>query len=315
MGQDGFSEVENANLKWLESKVLAREPWLLHAFSTRIGGSSRPPAQGLNLALTALHGQAAVERNREAFFRALHAGRFALAEIRQVHSARVYLVARNKRGKLEYRPSGFDLPRGSRAFVPQGDALVTGQPGILLSIRAADCVPILLADRRQRVVAAVHAGWRGALARVIEKTVGEMVRLFATRPKDLVAAIGPSIRACCYTVGDEVAEAFSARFAEGEKFFRQASRDRPEIGPSISFLSPDPPGHERETRSSFHLDLTAVAHDQLLHAGVLSKNIQTAQFCTACRSDLFFSHRKEGSHTGRMMAVIGIRPEAKKNGK
>lgn len=306
-----FTEVTKGNLKWLESKALARQTWLLHAFSTRIGGSSRPPTKGLNLGFTASDRRAVVENNRKSFFGALNARQFALAEVHQVHSARVYQVLDGTRHKVEYRPSGFVMPPGSRPFVPKGDALVTDQPGILLSIRSADCMPIFIVDRRRRAVAAIHAGWRGALARIVEKTVGEMIRLFDSRPRDLLAAIGPSIRACCYGVGDEVVNEFCSSFANGETFFRSAPEDRVETEPryQLLFLSSAPPGHGPQPAPTLHLDLIAAAREQLHSAGV--SNIHVAEFCTACRTDLFFSHRKEGDESGRAMAVIGIRPAAR----
>lgn len=177
-------------------------------------------------------------------------------------------------------------------------------------MRSADCLPVLLADVRRRAVAAIHAGWRGALAGIIEKTVGEMVRLFGSRPGDLIAAIGPSIRACCYEVGDEVENAFNGRYPNGEEFFRAAPHDKTETEIArrypLLFLSKQPPGHGPEPNGRKHLDLVAVARYQLLRAGLSTTRIKVANCCTACQTDLFFSHRKEGSGTGRAMAVIGI---------
>jgi purine-nucleoside/S-methyl-5'-thioadenosine phosphorylase / adenosine deaminase len=168
------------------------------------------------------------------------------------------------------------------------------------------CSPI----RGSAPLAAVHAGWRGALARIIEKSVGEMRRVFGSRPTDLLAVLGPSIRACCYEVGPEVVDAFTGRFAEGERFFVEpphGTRARSvEARYPALFLTQTPPGHARRAAAA-HLDLVAVAHRQLISAGVSSPRIAVADFCTACRTDLFFSHRREGGQTGRMMAVIGIR--------
>jgi hypothetical protein len=145
----------------------------------------------------------------------------------------------------------------------------------------------------------------------VEKAVGDLRRLFGSQPEDLLAALGPSIRACCYEVGQEVVDAFCGRFAGGEKFFRRDSpeggRWRASAGALVS-LSLYPPGHAPTVAPAARLDLVAAAQAQLLRAGLRAADIQTAPCCTACRTDLFFSHRKEGSRTGRMMAVIGIRP-------
>jgi polyphenol oxidase len=232
---------------------------------------------------------------------------------------------------LEYRPASWPLPQQARSKeadplgpsssgfdrlgpengdAPAGDALVTAEPGILLSVRTADCLPVLLVDARLRVVAAVHAGWRGALARVIEKTVGELRRMFGSEPENLVAALGPAIGGCCYEVGDEVVDAFRAQFIEGESFFCRPPRDREAAQfrsrYSLLFDTQAPPGHRRE-RARLHLDLAAVVQSQLTAAGLEPSAIHRSGCCTACHVDLFFSYRREGAQAGRMMAAIGVR--------
>jgi len=146
----------------------------------------------------------------------------------------------------------------------------------------------------------------------VEKTAGVMRRLFDSDPKRVVAALGPSIRACCYEVGEEVVSAFSGVFVNGEKFFRYTVREHssgvPAARSPILPLSSPPPGHGPEAHLVPHLDLVAAVRDQLQRAGIRPSNVLVADACTACRTDLFFSHRKEGKGTGRTMAVIGIRP-------
>jgi hypothetical protein len=186
---------------------------------------------------------------------------------------------------------------------------MTAESGVLLTIRIADCLPVLLADPHRRVVAAVHAGWRGALARVIEKAVGDMRCAFGSNPQALIAALGPSIRACCYQVGDEVVQSFHGSFTHADRFFRPLPKRLDEATDqySILFLTNYPPGHAPEHAPAARLDLVAVAQSQLANAGVNPAHVCVADFCTACRGDLFFSHRKEGGATGRQVAVIGIR--------
>ncbi len=273
---------------------------------------SKAPAPGLNLGFVESDRRANVEENRRLFFEQLRAERFSFVALRQVHSAQIYKVIRGKCGTPEYRPSGFAAPPRLDDRLPAGDSLLTDEAGFLLCVRSADCLPVLLVDPRRRAVAALHAGWRGALERIVEKTVGEMRRLFESRPRDLLAAIGPSIRVCCYEVGEEVLEAFRGRFKKADAFFQEpplgdaaSSLGRPY---SLSFLSAQPPGRAEDKTKKFRLDLVALAREQLQSAGLKSPNIQVLDFCTSCRTDLFFSHRKEGSQTGRMMAVIGIRP-------
>jgi YfiH family protein len=310
LGRQAFKIVSSGGLAWLESLRLSKLPWLVHAFSTRRGGRSRSPCAGLNLGFTEWDRRKQVELNRRRFLTQIDAPGFALASLRQIHSALAFVVARDGAGQLKYRPSGVALADRAATGPPAGDGLMTAEAGILLTVRIADCLPVLLVDTERRVVAAVHAGWRGALARVIEKAVGDMRRVFGSDPRRLIAALGPSIRACCYEVGEEVVEAFHGRFARAGQFFRMPP-PRPEAATdhrSIPFLSAYPPGHAPEHVPVAHLDLVAVALDQLSTAGVNLSNALVADYCTACRTDLFFSHRKEGGRTGRQMAVIGIRP-------
>ena len=311
LGRRPFSIVSRGGLAWLQSTRLSRFPWLLHAFSTRRGGVSPAPCAGLNLGFTASDQRERVEQNRRLFFSQLGAADFALASVRQTHSSQVFAASRDAGGSTLYAlPGSATAASGS----PAGDGLMTAEPGILLIMRIADCLPVLLVDSRRRVVAAIHAGWRGALARIIEKGVGEMRRAFGSAPQDLIAALGPSIRACCYEVGEEVVEAFHGSFVFAEKFFR-ALRPRPEAATdrhAILFMSAYPPGHAPEHMPVARLDLIAVAEQQLSSAGIKPANILVADYCTACRTDLFFSHRREGGLTGRQVAAIAIRPAARK---
>lgn len=249
--------------------------------------------EGLNLGFTAAQSRQTVEENRRRFFRALGVEGFLLADLQQVHSARAVRATRaggavgycmdGATGPFAAGESPPTWPTAQSAPRPEADALVTDDPGLLLAIRTADCLPILIADPERRAVAAIHAGWRGTLAGVTEAAVAEMVRGFGSKPANLVAALGPSIRPCCYEVGPEVEEAFHQRSPENDKFF----------------LRPSPGARAR-------LDLVAAAEAALRRSGVPPSQIHTSDFCTASRTDLFFSHRKEGAGTGRMMAVIGI---------
>lgn len=312
LGPRAFQIVSRSGLAWLKCAKFSRYRWLLHAFSTRQGGVSRAPAAGLNLGFTDGEQRARVEQNRWLFFAQLGAASFALASLRQIHSPHVYQVTRAAGGRLEYRFCGIPFPEPCPETPPAGDALMTDDPGILLSVRSADCLPVVLVDSKRRAVAVIHAGWRGLLARVIEKTVGEMRRLFGSEPRRLLAALGPSIRTCCYEVGEEVLEAFHGRFPQAEKFFCQPpnpSRAWAERPPAF-FLPARPPAREPRAAPTAHLDLVAGAQEQLRNAALNLSNVSVADFCTACRTDLFFSHRKEGRRTGRSMAVVGIRPDA-----
>jgi purine-nucleoside/S-methyl-5'-thioadenosine phosphorylase / adenosine deaminase len=249
------------------------------------------------------------------FFQAVGAGQLPLATLRQMHSALVYCVSPGaESAPLEYQLAGYptahaDHPPRTRS----GDALITDHAGMLLGIRVADCVPVLLVDSEHRAIAAVHAGWRGALGRIVEKAAGEMCRMFNSRPENLLAAVGPSIRKCCYEVGPEVVDAFCGAFPAGENFFHKVAATQEEMRMGLRYQTlcnlQAPPGHQAEDSfSKVHLDLAAAVRYQLEHAGVPGSQIYVADYCTACRTDLFYSYRKEGALAGRMMAVIGMKP-------
>ena len=279
----------------LTANNLAAIPWLLHGFSTRAGGTSAlSKSRVLNLGYTNWDSRATVLRNRGKFLEALQTQATPLATLRQVHSDIVRVVT------------------GSAAEPLQGDAMIAQQADIVLGVQTADCVPILLVDTRLRAIAAVHAGWRGTLARIAAKAVGRMRLEFGTNPADIIAALGPSIGRCCYEVGSEVAQAFSGQFAGAADWFdgpfeRLSVAESPDFLPWLTMM---PPGHAPPPER-VQLDLRAANCWQLVDAGVRRRNIAGSTLCTACRTDLFFSYRREGPQTGRMLAAIGLRPPTK----
>jgi len=328
--ESDLQPVTQNKLSLMVSAALSHLPWLVHAFSLRYvradsGDTSRPRAREFNLGFTPGASRSEVKRNRRRFIRALD-GCMVPASVHQIHSAAVWQVRRRRDSEAhhleapdagaslpEYRPAGSLRPDDSRGQAERaGDALMTSEPGILLTIRTADCLPVLLVDKRLRAIAAIHAGWRGALARVIEKTVGEMRRAFGSRPADLLAVLGPAIGRCCYEVGDEVVDAFHGQFKESDSFFHKpvsgAEPQRSELRYELLFHTQAPPGHRREPHG-LHLDLAAVARAQLLAAGLNPSVIHASDYCTVCRPDLFFSHRRDSERAGRMMAGIGIKDQ------
>ena len=168
---------------------------------------------------------------------------------------------------------------------------------------------MLLVDPEKKAVGIFHAGWRGTLARIAQKGVGEMTRRFGSKPQDLLAAIGPGIHVCCYAVGEEVRSKFHSQFDYAAEIFQEVFRSEPvrEKYPLL-FMTARAPGHGK-TGPELHLDLVKANRRQLEHAGLRQGNITASDLCTACRVDLLFSHRAEHGDTGRMMAVIGIRKE------
>jgi purine-nucleoside/S-methyl-5'-thioadenosine phosphorylase / adenosine deaminase len=314
LAAETFQLVSSKGHTWLQCAPLAEIPWLIHAFGTRRGGAIGPKPARQGAAVGAGGGKPATKQTSWRFLQALGLDGFPLAMLRQTHSAIVYCVSPGAgKAPLKYQLAGnpvADTKPQPRAH--SGDALIASHSGMLLGIRVADCVPVLLVDRERRAVAVVHAGWRGALNRIAEKTAGEMCRMFNSRPQNLLVAIGPSIRKCCYEVGPEVVDDFCGAFPTGEDFFQRVAATREEMRMALRyqtlFTLQAPPGHQAEgPLSKVYLDLVAVARYQLEQAGIPPAQIYAADYCTACRMDLFYSYRKEGAVAGRMMAVIGMR--------
>jgi YfiH family protein len=177
-----------------------------------------------------------------------------LATLRQIHSDIVIYADRS-------------------GCLGQGDALLADTPGLRVGVKTADCLPILLADERIRAVAAVHAGWRGTVSRVVEKTVRTMTSQWGSNPADLHAAIGPGIGKCCFEVGPEVAVLF----------------DQPEI--------------------RTHIDLAAANRRQLLEAGLDPERIYMSGLCTVCNPEQFHSFRRDHEQAGRMVTFAATKTQ------
>jgi hypothetical protein len=165
---------------------------------------------------------------------------------------------------------------------PQADAAVADEPGLILGIETADCLPVLLVDPVRRRVAAAHAGWRGTAAGVAREAVASLVER-GSRPGDIIAALGPCIGACCYEVGPELQAALGP---EGADFFRPGPRGKP------------------------HLDVRAANVRQLERAGIAPAHIHHVADCTFCRADLYHSYRREGKGAGRMVSFVGFGRQA-----
>lgn len=185
---------------------------------------------------------------------------------------------------------GSGVARVTRAdggkVVPGADALITDDAELVLMLEFADCVPVLLHDPRCEAVGSAHAGWRGTAAGIAGATVARMAGDFGSDPADLRAWIGPAIGQCCYEVSDQVAEAISTRT------------------PDAQLTYPGPAGRPM-------LDLQAANRAQLGAAGVRAENIHWRVTCTACRADLYFSHRGENGRTGRQASLIALREDTR----
>jgi YfiH family protein len=265
----------DAGFHWRERggvKVLVCDPLehagFVNAFSTRLGGVSPFPEDSLNLAGYDEDSAENIEENRRRFLSALD-GEFRLATVWQVHGDAIKVVA----GET-------DIEMTDEKF----DALVSNLRGVLVGVKTADCVPVLLGDKRTNAFAAVHAGWRGTVQSIVVKAVEKMRTTFGTDPTDLICAIGPAASGRCYEIGRDVIDAFEKDL-------------------------PGSAGYFTETRDGHALvDLHRANRDQLVSEGVRGDSIYAAPFCTMERTDLFFSYRVEKKlygRVGRLLSVIG----------
>ena len=246
----------------------------VNGFSTRLGGVSEMPKDALSLAGFNDDAAENILENRRRFLKLFH-GDWELAGCWQVHGADVRVV----QSAEEAKPAENQL--GETIYC---DVIVSNAQGVLAGVKTADCVPILLGDPVTGAFAAVHAGWRGTLATAVIVGVKRLMAEYGAKPENLRVAIGASAGACCYEVGAEVIDAFTSRFGSGIDLFKTTR-----------------PGHAL-------IDLLKANRDQLESVGVLPERIHTAPICTMCRTDLFFSYRKEKNEhgkVGRLMAEVG----------
>jgi YfiH family protein len=202
------------------------------------------------------------EPDRERLARAL--GLFSIAGMHQVHGQEIRIVE-----------------SGSESL--RCDGIATDRAGAGVAVESADCVPILLWASRRNAVAAVHAGWRGTLARIAERAVSKLEQGFAAPPGEIHGVLGPAIGVCCYEVGEEVIEAYADGGSDVTRIARRGPRGRS------------------------HLDLLQENRSQLLSAGLSEGRIHASGLCTYCENDRFYSFRREGNGVGRIFGAIGIR--------
>jgi YfiH family protein len=241
---------------------------VIHAFSTRLGGVSEPPYAFLNLGLGSGDDRTRVHENRRRFGHAVGFDVDALVALRQVHGNQVAVLSAERDPRLV---------RGT-----PGDALITDRPLLPLAVITADCFPVILSAPSLPAAGIVHSGRTGTVAQVVPVAIELMCQEFRLRPEAVFAAIGPGIGGCCYEVDDASAEPYLAEFSADAAVYR-----------------PSRPGH-------VYLDLQRVILRQLDAVGIPSSHVWCAGLCTACHPQWFYSYRREGSRSGRMLNVVMI---------
>jgi hypothetical protein len=214
----------------------------------------------------------------------------AIVRLRQVHGTDVVTIRRE------------DELAASAPEWGAADISVTDHPGLALSVRVADCVPILLADSRTGAVAAVHAGWRGTAAGAAGAAVEALVSAFGARPEELVAAIGPSIGPCCCRVGSDVRDTFAASGRWGAELLDAWFSAQPAEVALQGIPGADPAASGQ--RGTAFLDTWRANADQLQRVGVTAVHVHVSRLCTSCHRDVFHSYRVDGEGAGRMIGII-----------
>jgi len=265
-------------VEYLEALPLRECEFLVHAFLTRWGGVSTGYFAGLNFSCREGDRPEDVAANWQLLADAFQFDLAQFVLMRQTHGDRVVTIGSNEFEVIAPHPF---LP----VEVQVCDALVTNRSEIAIGVKTADCVPIFLVDRVRRVIGVVHAGWRGTALDIAGQVVDLFLDRFFARPGDIMAAIGPAVGLCCYEVDTALYQSLNVYGGEGRMpFFR----------PGVS-------------KDKWMLDLAMVNRYQLEKRGVPTENISFGSYCTSCRSDIFFSHRRDHGHTGRHVSFMMLK--------
>lgn len=262
-----FQTHEQNGLVWLTSDILNG---VRHGFSTRRGGVSAAPWDTLNLGVGRGDDMERVRENYRRFCAAVGTDPMRCVLSKQVHEDNVRLVTADDCGKGLWRDRDYTSV----------DAMICNTPGIPLTVFSADCNVVLLYDPVRRAIGAAHAGWKGTALGIVKKTVEQMTAAFGTDPANLRAAIGPAIGPCCFETDDDVPEALRAALGA-------------DVEPYMTWNG-----------TKWHIDLKAINALWLHRMGV--ERIDICSHCTACRPDLYWSHRKVGQARGSQIAMISL---------
>jgi uncharacterized protein, YfiH family len=251
-----------------------REKEIVHFSTTRVGGVSNGAYSSFNMGNFSDDDPLNINKNRKILARMLYMDMDRFIIPHQTHGTRVLVVDTSFLG----------LDRASAIETMYGvDATITREKEIFLCVTTADCVPVILFDKNKEVIAAIHAGWRGTVGRIVESTIAEMEKQYGSSPMDLIAAIGPAINLAHYEVGEEVVNRFLDNGFE---------------------LSDEAVSFRKNPASKPHLDLKEINRRELVRLGVPENNIEKSELCTFENEDLFFSARRQTVHSGRMLTGI-----------
>lgn len=267
-----YNFIDKNEVKYISFKSLDNIPFIMHGFSTRIGGISEGVYNSLNLGLKTDDNKNNTLENIKKFTLAVGVNCENLVISDQIHSDIIKVVNTNDKGKGYW----------SQEKLNGIDGLITNIRGIPLMTIYADCVPLFFVDPVKKAIGVSHAGWKGTVLKIGKKTVEAMVNEYGSNPKDIIAVIGPSIGKCCYEVDKRVIDEFNRSFIDTSTFV------------------------DLKEDNKYQLNLWRANQITLIESGLLEENIEIANLCTGCNTDLFYSHRMENGKTGRMGAIIQL---------
>ena len=271
----GTTELKEKNhVPYIQFKNLSATGIVKHGFSTRKGGVSTGIFSSMNLNFKRGDDPDAVLENYRRMAAALNMRVEDMVLSDQTHTTNVRVITEEDRGKGILRPQDYS----------DVDGMITNVPGIVLVTSYADCVPLYFVDPVRKAIGLSHSGWKGTVGHIGQKTVGKMHEVYGSEPKDIVAAIGPSICRSCYEVSDDVAEAFRANFTADE---------------AADILLDKGNG-------KYQLDLWKANWYVLTDAGILPEHLSVTDLCTACHPDLLWSHRKTNGQRGGLSAFLSL---------
>lgn len=273
-------QIPNLNIKKNEGVTFLTYPafedveWLVHGFSTRLGGVSQGIYSSMNLSFTRGDEESCVRENYNRIAAAMGFRAENIVTSDQTHTCNVRKVTEKDRGK------GIVTPRDYTDI----DGMITNVPSLVLATFYADCVPLYFVDTRNKAIGMAHAGWRGTAGAMAEKMLERMKKEYGTEPSDVKVGIGPSIGACCFQVDDPVVNIFNENFDFAHKYITDDNE-----------------------KGKYKIDLWGVNKELLIRNGVKAENIEIGNICTKCNPDIFYSHRVMGEQRGTMAAFLFLK--------
>jgi len=301
-------ERQHGKVRYVQFSQFLQFPDLIHASFTRLGGYSKTPSWGLNVAYSSGDDFDNVIRNRMLALKALQIQTYPCATLWMVHGAEIATLEVDTWDDWHtdwyHRSYQIDQHELIWTIKPRrkADALITRQSGVVLAMSSADCVPLMFYDPVESIIGIAHAGWRGTARGIAAVTIDVMGEQFGSQPNNIRAGIGPSIGPCCYEVTEEL-----QRYFMGQQEFDPIPTDVKYlklIRESAVFVLKRLPD-----RDSLRLDLWETNRNQLLMAGVLPGHIELSEICTSCEKTRFFSHRGEHGNAGRFPTILALRNE------